>query len=159
MGTQAVVSMVVAGKVELKAICGVNGGAAHKLATWLASHRDATADMLFKQARVLRFGGDDDLVVMDGEATISECDDDLPALYRATFDDACFNPRWACGIADHHIVVDFDVPGLPAGVAQITECRDYQPSTGETSAAGLDAEIFDKVIVESDGRPSSASRE
>lgn len=158
MGTQAVVSLVVAGKVRLKAICGVNGRAAHELASWLASHQDATASMLFQQARALRFGGDDDLVVMDHETVISECDDDLSALYRDTFDDACFNPRWACGMADHHLVVSFDDPGFPAGVAQVIDVRAYRPA--EDGISGEDghacSDIFEKVVVESNGQASGA---
>lgn len=158
MGTQAVVSLVSAGKVRLKAICGVNGQAAHKLASWLASHEEATASMLFRQARELRFGGDDDLVVMDHETVISECDDDLPALYRDTFADACFNPRWACGMADYHIVVSFKVPGFPVGVAQVVDVHEYRPDTDRVS--GVDGKAcsdnFEKVVVESNGQASGA---
>lgn len=105
MGTQAVVALVAGGQVRLKAICGINGAKADALADWLHSNPNANAQALYDHARQIRFGDEDDLVVMDKDIALFAFDEELNPLYRETFADPHFNPRWECGLADIQRVV------------------------------------------------------
>ncbi len=50
------------------------------------------------------------LVVMDRENAIFEGDENMSPLYRETFDDPSFNPRWKRGTADIVTVLNIDNP-------------------------------------------------
>lgn len=50
------------------------------------------------------------LVVMDSENIIFGGDERMDSLYRETFDDPSFNPRWKIGTADIVIKLKIDNP-------------------------------------------------
>lgn len=113
MGTQGVVSVVKGGKVVVKAIAGCNGMQAGRLAVFIRDviYQDRPPTV-YQMARQVRFGCADCLVVMGPKSVetrtqLSEDESSSP-LYRRTFDDPQFNPRWERGTAEYVLVVDLD---------------------------------------------------
>lgn len=115
MGTQGLVTVTAYGEVVLKAVAGCNGFEAGKLAEAIRSG-DIAADIesVYNEARQLGFGCEDCLVVWDAEdragAAVQE---GLPPLYRETFSDPQFNPRWEHGTAAYVEIVETE--GLSDG--------------------------------------------
>jgi hypothetical protein len=113
MGTQAIVSLVKDGEVQMKVITGSDGHKAKKVADWLRSNPDAQPAEVYSQALEIGFGSKYDLVVQygaDKHVADPDMDDDLPQLYQEKFNDPKFNPRWEHGTADHVVVVKADAP-------------------------------------------------
>lgn len=111
MGTQAVVSIVdEQGKTIVKAVCGCDGYYAPQLAEKIATKQAHTAKQVYDLARTLHFGCDLCLVVIDKTNTMYRGGLELSALYRSTFDDPNFNPRWEYGTADYTRVVVINTP-------------------------------------------------
>lgn len=99
MGTQAVVSVVVRDSVVLKVVVGCCGSAAPEYAKWLRSEPTVpTLQQARAKALELRLGCSECLVVMDAEHF--QALDDIGPLYRETFQQRRFNPRWENGTAD-----------------------------------------------------------
>lgn len=118
MATQAVVSIVdKEDKTIIKAVCGCNGYNAAKLAEVISdifhkTKKVITAQEVYDQAIRLSFGCSNCLVAMDNKNIISEIDEifeeNIPSLYRKTFDNPKFNPRWEQGTADHTIIIKLE---------------------------------------------------
>jgi hypothetical protein len=107
LATQGVVSIRQRGKVVMKLIAGSNGDRAVRVATAM---RNAialpTSQEAYDLANRCGFGHVSDLVVMTETEVVFYGDDELPDLYRRTFDDPTYNPRWERGIADHVKIID-----------------------------------------------------
>ena len=110
MGTQAVVSVTEHGKTRLKVVCGHNGYNAHKLASWLKTNfLTSTALDIFQYAQSISFGCDCCLVVVTPTSHLYS-DKLEDAVYRSTFDNPTFNPRWEIGEADYIEIVELIAP-------------------------------------------------
>lgn len=112
MATQGMVVVMDAGGVLVKAVCGCDGYRARALADVVRRRNLRTAQDVFTAAKRVGFGCTNDLVVMDRNTTCTECSDDLPPLYRDTFADPRFNPRWECGLCGNTEIVT--TPAAPA---------------------------------------------
>jgi hypothetical protein len=99
MATQGIVSLIVGGKVQVKAVAGCNGFKCRQLCLAIEADNLSTPEEIYDAAKEVSFGCPDCLVVMDAEREIFEGEDELGGLYRKTFDDPVFNPRWAHGMA------------------------------------------------------------
>lgn len=113
MGTQAVVSIRQDGQMAMKVVVGVNGEKARTFAKAIERLGRvpslAEADAL---AESIRFGGSEDRVVMTAaqvysEGALASADEVGWELYRSTFGQPEFNPRWEHGTADYTLIVDF----------------------------------------------------
>lgn len=115
MGTQAIISMVKNGHTFIKIICGCDGYNADKLVKVLKDNKPGNIKDMTKQLKLYYmmalengFGCKDCLVVIDSENIIFDGDDNITSLYRETFDNPSFNPRWKLGIADIVVVLNID---------------------------------------------------
>jgi hypothetical protein len=115
MGTQAIISMVKNDHTFIKIICGCGGYNAEKLVKVLKDNKSGnikTGTDLLKLYYIMAlengFGCKDCLVVMDSENIIFEGDDNIAPLYRETFDNPSFNPRWKSGIANIVTILNID---------------------------------------------------
>jgi hypothetical protein len=106
MGTQAIVSIANNGKTVVKTIAGCNGYNARKLETAILSEKLRTAKEVYEAAKGLNFGCHICLVVMSKDELLYAGTYETDSLYRDTFDDPRFNPRWENGTADYVIVID-----------------------------------------------------
>jgi hypothetical protein len=98
MATQGLVSVVRDGKVVLKVITGCDGYNARLLANELVRGKCLDLEYVYNLALAMNFGGRISLVVMNADDVLSE--DEVSSLYRETFDNPRFNPRWASGMID-----------------------------------------------------------
>lgn len=108
MATQAIISIVKNGHTFIKIICGCNGYNAEKLAKIIKDNRFDKIHDIYKVALENKFGCRDCLVVMDDNDIIFKDDVYVGSLYRETFDDPSFNPRWKLGTAENVIILKID---------------------------------------------------
>ena len=107
MATQGLVTITRQGKVVMKFIAGCDGMNASKVAA--ALHRAGTIPGLaraYDMAQKLGFGSEASLVVMDAKGIEFHGDGKPSKLYRKTFNQPAFNPRWKCGTADHVKIIE-----------------------------------------------------
>ena len=108
MATQGIVTIVRDEKVVMKFIAGCDGMSAGKLAR--ALKKRGTVPKLseaYNLSRELNFGSPKSLVVMgEKRSKFDRSIGRLPVLYRRTFSQPRFNPRWKDGTADHVKVVE-----------------------------------------------------
>lgn len=128
MGTQAIVSIVEDSITKIKAICGCNGYYAEKLAEIVRSDNLTTAAEVYQAAHEVHFGCRDCLVVLDSETFLfAGANPDslfsLHPLYRETFGDPKFNPRWERGTACHVIVVKRTTGMDEAEIDEVSSCK------------------------------------
>lgn len=71
MGTQAVVSVVKDGKVQVKMVCGCNGFHAEKLAQHIMQSRILDTYLIYATALKMQFGCERCLVAMDNRNALS----------------------------------------------------------------------------------------
>ena len=100
MATQAIVSLVKDGHTCIKIICGCDGYNAEKLIKIIKDDKSDNIKDVYIAALENGFGCKDCLVVMDDKNIIFDGDESIDPLYRETFDNPSFNPRWKKGIAD-----------------------------------------------------------
>jgi len=120
MATQGLVTVVSKknGTVLLKAVTGMDGDRAKRLARELKKRWPLSLKEAHVIAKQVEFGPPESLVVFTREEIcldheeeplpIIELLEELPGnyeLYRTTFDKPRFNPRWERGTADHIIVI------------------------------------------------------
>lgn len=105
MATQGLLSATKNGKLLFKIITGSDGYNVPKLAQWLKENPSAQMDDVWKQAATL-FAKDS--LVLQLSPTEVICDNewakpnlDSECLYRTTFENPSFNPRWESGIAEY----------------------------------------------------------
>ncbi len=123
MGTQGVVSVVIDERVIVKAIAGCNGYEAPKLAAVIRERKLFKIEDVYQAALEVDFGCAEDLVVLSNTQVMFDGDvDGLGYLYRGTFTDPKFNPRWKNGTAAYTEVVELcDMPEEVEPVAESTE--------------------------------------
>lgn len=114
MATQGIVSILDIGgeKMLFKVIAGSDGYNASKLVEWVKAQTGAlTIEDIYKAAKQVKFGAQEDLVVQDSAGSLcfdgDDGPDELSGLYRdyTKFCDPRFNPRWEQGTADYVEVV------------------------------------------------------
>lgn len=106
MATQGIVSVTRDGRAIVKAVAGCNGMQAGKLVEAIKARRElVNAETVMLMAQRAFFGCPACLVVLDEQEALGAIDE-LPSLYRQTFDDPRFNPRWHRGTADYVEVVE-----------------------------------------------------
>lgn len=106
MATQGVVSVVHQGRVVLKVIAGCDGYNAKKLSHAIRRlGRVPTLSEAYEMATNVGFGESGNLVVMDERRSKHNTGERLSRLYRRTFEQPLFNPRWKRGTADFVSVV------------------------------------------------------
>lgn len=107
--TQGLVTILRSGKVVMKAVAGCEGYEGAKLTDAVVSGRiPLTLDAVYGEARRIGFGSPDDLVVWTADDDLRAFSDDLPPLYRPTFNQPRFNPRWESGFVYHLWVVEME---------------------------------------------------
>jgi hypothetical protein len=106
MATQGIVTVTKDEAVVLKVIAGSDGKNAKKLAATLREMRPPfVAKQVYAIAKQCKFGSEHDLVVLTEKVEYSKCIEPISPLYRSTFSQPQFNPRWECGIADYVEVI------------------------------------------------------
>jgi hypothetical protein len=107
MATQGLVTIRQGGRVVMKLIAGCSGMNAVELAASLIKNKRVPSVVeAYNMAITHRFGEQSCLVVMSATEIEFRGDGELSDLYRKTFDQPGFNPRWAVGTADYTQVVD-----------------------------------------------------
>jgi hypothetical protein len=106
MGTQGLVTVQKDGKVVMKLITGQDGYFAEKVANQILKEWPVTGFKAYKIAQNIGFRCIDCLVVITEKQIITRGDEEVNPLYRETFHDPEFNPRWAQGTADHTVVIN-----------------------------------------------------
>lgn len=116
MGTQAVVSIVSDGQTLVKVVAGCDGYNAWGVAKELCKAKTLQLNTVYGIAGG-KMGCKDCLVAMDVETEIYKGGDGTSGLYRETFNDPIFNPRWNCGSADKVVIIDVEtwIPDMVCG--------------------------------------------
>ncbi len=95
------------GKVVMKLVVGCNGVQAQETADKLKAAWPVNPEQAYKIARDTGFGCGGCLTVITESDIFSKGDDDPPSpLFRKTFSDPEFNPRWEQGTADHTVIIN-----------------------------------------------------
>lgn len=103
MASLGLITITKDGVVTTKIIAGSNIKAGSAVADVLKKNDTSlTLRDIFELAAGAGFGDPEvDLVVMNEQDIYHECDEDISPLYRKTFFQPEFNPRWACGLSDY----------------------------------------------------------
>jgi hypothetical protein len=110
MATQAIISLVKNGHTFIKIICGCDGYNSDKLVKIIKDEQPDNIKDVYIMALEAGFGCKECLVVMDSENIVFDGDEKVGQLYRETFDNPSFNPRWKMGIADIIVILKIDDP-------------------------------------------------
>lgn len=109
MATQGIVSVRENGQVVFKVIAGCDGYNAVKLARRIEEENLRDIDAIYSAALDVDFGESCCLVVMDQvRARYDDEPDALLPLYRKTFSNPRFNPRWESGLVEDDCVAIVD---------------------------------------------------
>lgn len=129
MGTQGVLSVVVDGKMLVKVVTGCDGARLSTVAKELFRRDEVSVAIVAEECDRAGFDRDDTGFIVqvsaDRELNTDTDREELGQLYRDTFDDPWFNPRWRKGVADVHRVVLFSKDSPP--VLMTEECRPAVP--------------------------------
>lgn len=110
MATQGLVTIKSGNRVLIKVVAGCDGMNARKLANKLKKAWPISTREVYKMALENNFGSEQSLVIITDSEAFCEgepCRDyELDPLYRETFEQPKFNPRWKNGTADHIVVVE-----------------------------------------------------
>lgn len=106
MATQGLVTVRVKGEVVMKIVTGCNGYVAGTLANFVRANWPLTMDQAYDAALKLDFGNKDNLVVVTPDNIRFDSTEKLGRLYRSTFNQVEFNPRWKSGIPEYVEVID-----------------------------------------------------
>lgn len=116
--TNGLISVMQGSSVVLKIVVGCDGFNVRKCAERLISlwpddspfetHERWLALWANNMAHISGFGCVDCRVVLTENTVRADCPSDLPHLYRDTFDDPHFNPRWELGTAPHVVIINLD---------------------------------------------------
>ena len=96
------------GKVAMKIVAGCDGMNARKVANAIKKlGRLPSLTEAYNIAQGIGFGSEESLVVSGvKKSKFKGSGEPLPRLYRQTFNQPRFNPRWKHGTADHIEVVE-----------------------------------------------------
>ena len=97
-------------KVLIKIVAGCNGYNINKLSTLIKNQmvdfdnlqNDLSLTNFYELATLSDFGCEECLVVIGAKKVFHRCDDELLPLYRETFNNPKFNPRWECGVCGYY---------------------------------------------------------
>ena len=104
--TQGLITITEDGNVIMKIVAGSNGMIAEKVAKSLVKiYKRAKLSEVYEMVLDIGFGSQNDLVVINENEQFSKSPDVISPLYRKTFTQPEFNPRWECGLADYVKVV------------------------------------------------------
>ncbi len=106
MATQGLITVRSGGQVVMKVVTGSDGYNAQILSDLIKARWPLSPEDAYQLALSAGFGSSASLVVLTEDSECHQCDDDLSPLYRDTFYQPRFNPRWRNGTADHIIVID-----------------------------------------------------
>jgi hypothetical protein len=116
MGTQGLVTLLDdKGGVGMKIVAGCNGQSAGQVAArCMMLGRIPSVPEALQIAQEANYGCPGCIAVVTPDRIVLGGEDADPegpwtSLYRATFGDPKFNPRWARGTADHSVVLCFDI--------------------------------------------------
>ncbi len=113
--TQGLVSFRHGGRVVLKIVSGCDGMHAEKVGERIKKVHPVSLKEAYHLALGSGLGCRDCLVAMNSDHAFFEFkDEELSTLYRETFDDPEFNPRWDLGTSDYTCVVDIGEAGVAA---------------------------------------------
>lgn len=104
MSTQGLLTLTRNGEVILKAVCGCNGFNVGALAEKVEGLDILVVNEVYRAAKEVRFGCPACLVVFDEDEKRSQDDEGLD-LYRETFSQPRFNPRWRRGDGAETMVI------------------------------------------------------
>lgn len=108
MSTMGMVTLRSKGKVVMKVVAGCNGNLVREVANQLRAVWPVDANRAYDFMEEIGFGCDDCLVVITAlEIAYRGGDEPLSPLYRETFEQPEFNPRWDAGLSEFLEVVDF----------------------------------------------------
>jgi hypothetical protein len=130
MATHGIVSVIKDGVVILKVIAGCNGWLASKLANQLklAGNYD-DLESIFKKALAIEFGSLETLVVMNAVTTFFSVNysEEPSPLYRKTFNNPRFNPRWESGMVEEDCLAIFDINEGVSTISTVKKlfCREH----------------------------------
>ncbi len=105
MSTQGIVTVLSNNEVVMKFITGSDGYYAQSLANELKNRWPLGIEDAYDLANSIGFGSFDSLVVMTSDSIEYRGYEEIKDDYRFTFNQAEFNPRWECGIADYTILI------------------------------------------------------
>lgn len=151
MGTQGLVTVMDGTEVVMKIIAGSDGYNAGKLAAAIKHVWPLSAEAAYRLARDFAFGERNCLVVLTYNEAIFKGDEDLEPIYRDTFKNPKFNPRWKHGTADCVEVVN-----IQKGMDKILETqglvtvRDHSKVVMKILAdcCGLNTQKFSRALSE-----------
>lgn len=118
--TNGIVSITRNGKTVFKVVAGCDGYNAPKLAQAIRETGPSTLDQVYDLALDCDFGCKECLVVIGECGERYEGDEPLGPLYRSTFADPRFNPRWERGTAAYVEVIEIGEQA-PAFSVVVTE--------------------------------------
>ena len=109
MATQGLVTVVSNKKVLMKIVTGSDGYNAKSFSEKLLEAWPLPIEKVYQLALKNSFGSEVNLVVIDKEKIYAEGEfkneSDVDELYRQTFDNPNFNPRWKDGVADYISII------------------------------------------------------
>lgn len=98
MATQGMVTVLASSnKVVAKIVCGCNGQLAQGVGDAIAERPNLHTDALYEIASEMGFGCKDCLVAMSEDEIVYRGDGEISSLYRETFSQPYYNPRWLRG--------------------------------------------------------------
>ena len=108
MATQGLVTVQLSGRVIMKVVAGCDGDQAQELAYRMQNFWPMSIDEVHALALSVGFGNPECLVVITDNAVCYNGADEIGPLYRATFSQPRFNPRWEHGTCDHVAVMNVE---------------------------------------------------
>jgi len=121
--TNGVISLLRGGQVEFKIVCGCRGDRAMQVAKALLARPElVTCEEIYDAVLELGLGCMDCLIVLDAQQYHAESRiGELPVLYRTTFANPWFNPRWEFGASPYVVVAarELGEPPLCASTCRV----------------------------------------
>lgn len=107
MATQGLITVRKGGEVKMKIVAGSEGYKATTMEEYVRANWPLTMDEAYTAALKIGFGNKDNLVVVTPDQMRFDGSGELSRLYRSTFNQPEFNPRWKNGIPEYVEVIDF----------------------------------------------------
>ena len=107
VSTQGLISIMKDKSVIVKVICGCDGYNAKKVARIIEKRHLEKIQDIYDVALENGFGCSDCLVVMNKTDIVYKGDGDIDShpLFRETFNNPSFNPRWECGSVENLVII------------------------------------------------------
>jgi len=102
MATQGMLSVTKNGKTVLKAVAGCDGYNVKDLVKSLSKEDCTNPNKVYGKALDAGFGCHDCLVVLSADKIVHTSHDEVGGLYKETFEQPKFNPRWERGTVEHY---------------------------------------------------------